>query len=142
MPTITPNVRSSIGPSAIFGNVSWGMVASKATQPRSYLCGVFTGGEGLPPAADVGGQTVRFRRPPRALVVEARGRRVGDHGVDDAPLLFERVPPAEPARIALHRVLEEALVGLGAMTEHALVRHLEVDRPRGERVARCLGLEV
>src|SRR4051812_19922702 len=111
------------------------MIANKATKPRSYLRGVFTGREGLAPAADVGGEPVGVGRSPRALVVRVRRRWVGHDRIDDPPLLLERVGAAEAAGIAFHRVLEQPLVRLGAVTEHPLVRHLEVDGPRDELVA-------
>src|SRR5437773_276667 len=106
-PTMTPNVRNSICPSVIFGNVSYGMTANM--RPRAYglRSRVFPRGEGFAPATDVCREAVRVGWTPRPLVVEVHRRRLGDERVDDAPLLFEGVGATEAARVTFHRVFEQ-----------------------------------
>src|SRR5438874_5020555 len=103
---------------------------------------MFPRGEGFAPSADVGGKAVGVGRTPRSSVVEIRGRRLRDQRIDDAPLLFERVGATETTRVTLHRVFQETLVRLGSVTEHLVVLHFEVDRPRRQLVARGLRLEM
>src|SRR5687768_7834052 len=90
---------------------------------------VLPGSERLVPTADRGGQALRLRRPPGALVVEANRRWVIEHPVADPPLLLDGVGPAEAAVVALHGILEEPLVRLRPVPEDLLVADLEVDRP-------------
>ena len=75
--------------------------------------------------------------PQVPLWYSATGGGSASDVLEDAPLLVEGVGPAEPAGVAVHRVLEQALVGLLAVAEHLVEGHLEVDRPAGQLVARA-----
>src|SRR4029450_14095983 len=72
-------------------------------------------GQGLDPAAGRGRQRVGTGGAPGGAAVGLDGRRVLEHGPDDAPLLLDAVGPTEAAVVALHRVLQQPLVGLAAV---------------------------
>src|SRR5258708_35043541 len=98
-PTMTPNVRNSMGPSVIVGKVSYGMTANIRLRSYELRSGVFARGERLAPAADIGRESVGVGRTPGALVVEVHRRRLGDERIDDSPLLFERVRATGAPRV-------------------------------------------
>ena len=89
-----------------------------------------------------GGQRVGAGGPPGAPPVQLDRRLVLQHRVGDAPLLLDAVGAARLAVVALHGVLEQPLIGLLAVREQRVVRHLEVDGPAHQVVAGRLGLQL
>ena len=107
---------------------------------------MFPRGERFAPAAHVGGEAVRVGRAPCPLVVEVGRRRLRDEGIDDAPLLFERVGATETARVAFQ---SSPLAFVSTWRSPVLLIHGDDDRnvPFTESVAlaealRARGVEV
>src|SRR5918992_361379 len=91
--------------------------------------------DGVVPATPGLGQPVGGEGTPRALLVEVHPRRLVEDGLDHSPRLLDRVGPGEPPVVAVHGVVEQALVGLLPPAERLVERHLEVHRAGGELLA-------
>src|SRR5918996_3431042 len=82
---------------------------------------------GLLPSAVAGQQVPCLLRPPGALLVGLDVPRLVEQRLDDPPRVLDRGLVGEELRVAVERLVEEALVGLGLVAHLPLEQHVEMD---------------
>src|SRR5215207_9652233 len=83
------------------------------------------------PSAVAGQQVPRLLRPPGPLLVGLDVPRLVEQRLDDSPRVLDRRLAGEQLRVAVERVVEEALVGLGLIAYLRLEQHIEMDPLEG-----------